>query len=274
MPKAGILVQPVPGAVAALLKTGQTTQYNAEADDGLNEKGIARSYTVLSTGPASGTTNVDLEAYTAATISFDSATKTVADSANGLAVIKTGDVIVISGSVSNNGVFNVAGGGVAGSFTTTEALVDEVAGASVTIKKREAISNNCVWEVNTKLMWTRYPPTKLGGDSNKNMVWTGQPYDIFAYAAAASTAGLGGYSDWRVPNIFELLSLWNAATGVDTTAFPTNVNNNSFWSSTTVNTATTKAHTVALDDDDVSVISRDTKASPGSATYVILVRGG
>lgn len=53
-----------------LLKTGQLTQYNSELDDGYYQKGIAKAYTILSTGQYAGTTNINLIHYTAATISF------------------------------------------------------------------------------------------------------------------------------------------------------------------------------------------------------------
>lgn len=44
------------GYTSKLLKTGQTTQYNSELDDGYYEKGVAKSYTVNTTGAQSGTT--------------------------------------------------------------------------------------------------------------------------------------------------------------------------------------------------------------------------
>ncbi len=69
----------------------------------------------------------------AATISFTLASKTIADSALGLAIFATGARIRVQGSLSNDGYYTVATGGVAGSLVTTEALVGEVAGRSVTI---------------------------------------------------------------------------------------------------------------------------------------------
>jgi hypothetical protein len=59
---------PTPTAAAAyaclLLKTGQTTQYGGYEDDGYLEKGEAKSYTVLTAGQYSGTTNVTLNGKT------------------------------------------------------------------------------------------------------------------------------------------------------------------------------------------------------------------
>ena len=73
------------------------------------------------------------DSYTASTLSFTAATKTIADTANGLAFIKAGDNVTITGSVSNNGVFKAAADGSAASFTVVEALVNEAAGAPVTL---------------------------------------------------------------------------------------------------------------------------------------------
>ena len=73
---------------------------------------------------------------TAATIAFVSATKKITDSGTGLAFVKTGDLIKVSGATNagNNGYFLVATGAVAGEIVTTEALTDEAAGQSITIE--------------------------------------------------------------------------------------------------------------------------------------------
>ena len=73
------------------------------------------------------------DSYTASTLSFVAATKTIADTANGLIFIKSGDVVTITGSVSNNGTYKVATGGSAASFTVEETLINEAAAASVTL---------------------------------------------------------------------------------------------------------------------------------------------
>lgn len=73
------------------------------------------------------------DSYTASTLSFTAATKTIADSANGLIFITAGDIVTITGSVSNNGTYKVATGGSAASFTVEETLVNEAAAASVTL---------------------------------------------------------------------------------------------------------------------------------------------
>jgi len=73
---------------------------------------------------------------TAITLAFVSATKKITDSGIGLAFIKTGDLIKVSGAVTagNNGYFLVATGNVAAEVVVTEALTDGLAGAVVTIE--------------------------------------------------------------------------------------------------------------------------------------------
>lgn len=119
------------GGGAKLLKTGQTTCYMF-GDDGDTEKGVAKSYTVNSTGAQSGTTNIDSPGYAGNTIAFDGAAGTITDSAAGLAVFKTGDVIRVRGSASNDNVFTIDTGGVAGTIQISRVVPNsgfETAGA-------------------------------------------------------------------------------------------------------------------------------------------------
>ena len=53
---------------SAPLVTGQDTPYSGMDDDGLLQKGIARSYTALTTGPYAGTTNITVNAKTIAMV--------------------------------------------------------------------------------------------------------------------------------------------------------------------------------------------------------------
>lgn len=78
---------------------------------------------------------VTITKITAATIAFVSATKKITDSGNALAVFTTGMRIKVSGSTSNDGIYTVATGGVAGEIVTTEALVNEDAEDTVTIEQ-------------------------------------------------------------------------------------------------------------------------------------------
>ena len=75
----------------------------------------------------------DNSQYTAATISFTSATKTIADSANGLRHFQANEIVRVSGSSFNDGDYTVVTGNSAGSFTVSESLSDEAASATVTL---------------------------------------------------------------------------------------------------------------------------------------------
>jgi hypothetical protein len=156
-----------------LLATMQKTIYNI-GDDGDSQLGIVPSYTVLTTGAYSGTTTVNMPHYAAATISFDTATKKILDSANLMATFIAGDTIVVRGSVSNNGTYTVATGATAAFLITTQALVlNEAAGAYITICKQVAPSNECIFDNNTGLMWRRYTTNteKVGPASDGTMRW-------------------------------------------------------------------------------------------------------
>ena len=258
-----------------LLKTGQTTQYSGEMDDGHYERGLAKSYIVYIAGQYLGTSDIDLIHVTDTTIAFAATTPgTITDTNNQLAMFKTAEVIVITGSASNDGTYNVSTGNVAGTIRTTEATLLEGAAATVSIAKREAHSNECVLDQNTGLMWSRYTSAQyatMGTGGDGNMPWHLQLYDIFQYCAAANTASLGGYADWRIPNVFELLSIVNqeAPTAVpDAATFPSWPSTGSFWISSTAASLTTSALYVSYDDVEVA------RAAKTVATKCALVRGG
>ncbi|KHO45878.1 MAG: hypothetical protein QJ16_C0016G0001, partial [archaeon GW2011_AR1] len=114
-----------------------------------------------------------------------------------------GETIVVSGSSvpANNAVWTTASA-TADKVVLTTAPTDESAGASITVAKRDAISNNTVLDNVTGLTWLRYQSAKMGIAGSGAMPWTGQVYDIFAFCAAANAASLGGYTDWRIPNLY------------------------------------------------------------------------
>jgi len=87
-----------------------------------------------------GTGNLDVSTIktsfikvTDTSIALVSETKKITDSNNGLAVFLTGDKIKVTGSEENDGTYTIATGGVAGEIVVSEDLVDEDAGASITI---------------------------------------------------------------------------------------------------------------------------------------------
>lgn len=78
---------------------------------------------------------LELLAYTATTISFTASSSTIADSAFGLRAIQAGDVVEVEGSASNDGFYTVATAVGSSSFTVDQALTDEAAGESVTLRR-------------------------------------------------------------------------------------------------------------------------------------------
>jgi hypothetical protein len=71
--------------------------------------------------------------YSADTISFDSETQEIRDSANGMARFKTGHSITIAGTEFNNGTYTIATGNLPNKVVVVEALTDESAGGMVSI---------------------------------------------------------------------------------------------------------------------------------------------
>jgi len=266
------------GYTSKLLKTGQTTQYDSELDDGYYEVGVAKSYTVNTAGAQSGTTNVDLAHYAGAAgaIAFNNSTKKITDSGNGLALFKTNDVI-LTNSASNPGPFTVTTGNVAGEITCTGAtFTDETPAGAVTLYKREAVSNNTVLDNNTGLTWMRYWSVKMGPASTGTLAWSGQLYDIFAWCAACNAVSVGGHNDWRVPNVFEMHYLVDhnrasssATNWVDATAFPTQKSDN--WTSTR-DPYNGETRRMAVNIQGATVNNAANYAT--TYKYVLLVRGG
>lgn len=84
--------------------------------------------------------------YTASTISFVEGTKKIVDTAHGLKRFQTGDAILISGSVANNGYFTVATGNVAGEIVVTETVVTGAAGPAVTIQTVTDVGEDAILE--------------------------------------------------------------------------------------------------------------------------------
>lgn len=262
------------GYTSKLIKTGQTTQYDSELDDGYYEVGVAKSYTINTTGAQSGTSNVDLAHYAggAGAIAFNNTTHKITDSGNGLAMFKTNDVI-LTDSAANPGPFTVTTGNVAGEIVCSGAtFTDETPAGAVTISKREAISNNTVLDNNTGLEWMRSPFVKMGSSSNGKVPWTGKLYDMFAVCAAANTASVGGYTDWRNPNMAELFSISDhEATNAypDTTAWPS-LTSLVIWCSTVNANVTANSFYYNYNSGTFDGLARTTEATAS----VLLVRGG
>lgn len=254
-----------------MLKTGQTIQYDSELDDGYYEKGVAKSYTVNTAGSQSGTTNVDLTHLVSDTGAFTAVDKTYTDAGKcGVFKAAGGETVVISGSGNNNGVFTTASA-TANTVVFVEAITDEADAPLTTFKKREAVSNNTVLDNNTGLTWLRNESSKMGIAGDGKIPYTGVSYDIYQWCAACNAAGVGGYTDWRIPNYYEITPLvyfnraYSASAVFDKTAFPSILM--LIWTSTTINADIT--YGIYLDQYGLGSILTKT-----SALYCMLVRGG
>ncbi len=273
-----------PRRAGILLETGQTTQYNSELDDGYYEVGLNKRYSVLTLGQYSGMSNIDLAHFSDNDLTFARVAATfdtITSAAGDLGALYNPDDIIVctgAGEAGNNDTaFTLvhASAGVISCATTTT-LTDEAASATVSIAKREALSNNCVQDLVTGRMWARYTSAenaKMGAASDGKMKWTGELYDIFQWAAAANAASLGGpggYSDWRISNDVELANLRNvqATTAVpDTTAFP-GWPAEYIWTSTTLPTDSSSANIVHF------LFAQLATNPKGTVYFAALVRGG
>jgi len=271
----GILI-PYKRSISRLLKTGQTTSY-ATGDDGDLEIGVPRSYSVYTTDQYSGTTNITINGKTCALsnecvqdnrtglmwaryvpvtnigpaatgtlfwaqwtlanktdISFTAGTKTINSGASqfNIAALCVGRIFTVSGSTSNDGTYTVSTISIA-NIVTVEALIDESAGASVTI----ATVDDLIWNALDQ----------------------------------ANANGLGGYTDWRIPNRFELESIINLGyyePTIDTTVFPSTPSNY-HWASSMGRNSSTQAAFVTFSNGYTSFTdTREYKY------YVRLCRGG
>lgn len=265
----GRAVAQVADCKGLLLQTGQTTQYDNELDDGFYRKGIPKSYTVLTLGQYALTSNIDLIHLQRADVSFTAPGTITCAGQMAVFLAAGGDVIIITGSGLNNGTFTSTAAG-ANTITVAAGIVNEPIGALVSIAKREAHLNSCVYDNNTCLMWSRTVSNKMGPASNGKMPWTGQTYDIFAYCTAANLALLGGYGDWRVANRNELVSLL----GTETTSLP---NAAAFpgFPDDPINSSTSEPQTTT--NVEVIIFGNNHHVynlAKTNSYYVLLVRGG
>ena len=137
--------------------------------------------------------------------------------------------------------------------------------------KIENHTNNCVLDNNTGLIWSR----TLSGPNLGQLPYTttgsgGTQEGIYPYKIYANLASLSGYTDWRIPNINELLSIMNWQNAVpDSNYF--NIQNDSFvWSSTNApQNLTTRAQVIQWGTSYSHIINYLKTA----IQFVLLVRG-
>lgn len=128
--------------------------------------------------------------------------------------------------------------------------------------------NGTVSDLATGLMWIKDTATDLNGTAH----WPGTTTWANALSACeALTFPAGGFTDWRLPNIFELISLYDANKTSDSISTPLVPEANTrYWSSTNRKANPLFAHYVYFVSYLVSTIG--TKAS--DTFSVIPVRGG
>jgi len=145
---------------------------------------------------------------------------------------------------------------------------------SITLNaKTDVHSNNCVYDRRNKLMWSRYVAGSVGPGSDGKLPWTtnANGEGIFAFAAAANVALLGGYGDWRIPNEVELPSLKDMEkpdAAPDATAFPGWPTSDSLWMSTTRPSDETYARIIYFATGNAG------NGLKTERVFVALVRGG
>jgi len=138
--------------------------------------------------------------------------------------------------------------------------------------KTVSLSNNCVRDNKTRLMWARYvPQSDIGPDANGKLYWYDavNSEDAFEFAAAANTAELGGHSDWHVPNRIQINTIFDAGEYnpcIDTTTFPSTPAAYT-WTSTTMPGNANVGYNISFVDGVVSYANKS-----GGKCYVRLVR--
>jgi len=195
-------------AKTPVLKTNQTVDYTptgrTSKDDGVEQRGVVKSYEVLSAGQFAGTTTITVNA------------------------------------------------------------IDDVHANSVVVDKA------------TGLVWSQNITPSIYGTGAQGLLWddtAGNNEDIFEYCDQANLAGLSGFSDWRVPNIHELFSIFDfslSSVHPDSTIFLGVVAATSLWSSTTDILSTTSA--IARIATGSFFLVRAVKTT--SRYSMFLVRGG
>jgi len=257
-----------------LLKTGQTTKY-LDDDDGDTEYGVAKSYTVLTTGDYSGTTTITINANT-----DDLSNECVQDNNTGLMWARY--VMDACGPADDGQLFWEE-------YTVTDT---DISFTELTKKINRAGGD---WDTNALCVGRKFT---LTGSTSNNGTYTVAAVDadditvnealtdevagdtvvvtcvddtIWDALASANSEGLAGHDDWRVPNYYELASLVNlgaCSPTIDGTTFPSTPATY-HWTSSTYPCNSAYAFRVYFGDGCVGCGSKEVKRY-----YVRLVRGG
>jgi hypothetical protein len=147
--------------------------------------------------------------------------------------------------------------------------------ANVVITKPDNIyvdhGNGTVTDKDTGLMWMQCSQGLSGaGCATGAATAMNWKQALEAVQTANSGAGTFGYTDWRLPNAVELLSLAEQACyspAINTTLFPATVSDG-YWTSSPLASGGDSAWIVNFDGGE------ETSSYKSSSLYVRLVRGG
>jgi len=256
------------------LKTGQVTSYHT-GDDGDLEKGVSRSYNILTAGQYSGTTNIVINGKTHAL-----SNNCVIDERTGLMwarYVPDADI----GPGTDGKLFwdqwtledktDISFDNATGEIRSGASEFDTgalCAGRKFTVTG--STSNDGTYTVSS--ITTAAITTVEGVEEAAGDTVTIETVDdlIWDFRDQANANSLGGYTDWRIPSYSELpklIDLGESNPCIDTTAFPSTPTNY-HWLSSTRPGYPTYAFSVYFSSGHVNSVNKDSRRY-----YVRLVRG-
>lgn len=172
-------------------------------------------------------------------------------------LMKTGQTLVFTPAGRTCGDDGVNRAGIAGSQEDAQYQILTTGQYSGTVAitigaLTDTHSNECVFDKVTGLMWQRTASAAVFGVGTEDLFWDSPVLleDIFNYCDKANLAALSGFTNWRIPNIKELLSLCRIYFGnpgyPNVTAWPTLASNVLVWSSTTRAENTAQGYQLAI----------------------------
>ena len=118
----------------------------------------------------------------------------------------------------------------------------------------------------TGLMWVKDTENDLPAPWPGEVVWTAG-----LSACEGLTWPVGGFTDWRMPNILELLSINNFSAATNPTSYPPFVvGSDYYWASTTVAVLTDRANMARFN----AIFSATNALKTPTTNFVLPVRGG
>lgn len=246
------------------LVTEQKTSY-ATGDDGDLELGLSRDYTVLTTGQYSGTSNIVINGKTHAL-----SNNCVQDNKTGLMwarYVPTADIGPATDGqlfweqwtlAAESCTFATAGDTITAAAGTPFNVDALCIGRKITISG--TVNNNGVVTVSAIANNVITVSENLTDEGPVNTTFATVDDLIWDALAQANANSLGGYTDWRIPNYLELISIVDLGVYnpcINTTVFPSTPSKY-HWTSSTRPDNTTLAFTVYF---SLGYVSSNTKQS-------------